>query len=110
MSTALRFNDRINKQDLEGLAELMTNDHVFIDSGGKVTKGKNVMKEGWKEFFKKYSDYRNEFTTVTVQDNIVVMVGCSRCSFKPLDGPSIWTARIRRGRVSEWRVFWLNER
>jgi uncharacterized protein (TIGR02246 family) len=108
--TALRFNDRINHQDIEGLAKLMTNDHTFIDSEGNVTKGKDAMKQGWKEFFKKYPDYRNRFTSVTVQDNVVVMVGYSTCSFKPLEGPSIWTARTHRGRVSEWRVSWLNER
>jgi len=56
MSTALRFNDRINQRDLEGLAELMTNDHTFIDSSGEITKGKDVMKEGWRDFFKKYPD------------------------------------------------------
>jgi uncharacterized protein (TIGR02246 family) len=110
MLIALRFNDRINQQDLEGLAELMTDDHAFIDSGGNVTKGKNAMREGWREFFKKYPDYRNIFTSVTVQDNVVVMIGYSTCSFKPLEGPSIWTARIHRGRISEWRVSWLNER
>jgi ketosteroid isomerase-like protein len=108
--TALRFNERINQQDSEGLAELMTADHKFIDSAGKVTRGKIVMKEGWREFFKKYPDYRNIFTSVTVQDDIVVMVGYSKCSFNPLKGPNVWTARIRGGRVSEWRVFWLNER
>jgi uncharacterized protein (TIGR02246 family) len=110
MLTALRFNEKINQQDPEGLAELMTDDHTFIDSGGSVTKGKNVMKEGWRDFFKKHPDYRNKFTSVTVQDNIVVMIGYSTCSFKPLDGPNIWTARIQSGRVSEWRVFWLKER
>ena len=110
MLTALMFNERINQQDLEGLAELMTDDHTFIDSGGNVIKGKNVMKDGWREFFKKYPDYRNKFTCVTVQDNVVVMVGYSMCSFKPLDGPNMWTAKIRRGRVSEWRVYWLDER
>jgi len=56
MLTALRFNERINQQDLEGLAELMTNDHTFIDNSGNVTKGKDVMKEGWRDFFKKYPD------------------------------------------------------
>jgi len=110
MLTALRFNEKINQQDLEGLAELMTDDHTFIDGAGNVTKGKKVMKEGWREFFKKYPEYRNKFTSVTVQDNIVVMVGYSTCSYKQLDGPNIWTAKIRGGRVSEWRVCWLNER
>jgi len=61
MLTALRFNDRINQQDLEGLVELMTDDHTFIDSEGNVTKGKDTMKQGWKEFFKKYPDYQNNF-------------------------------------------------
>jgi len=109
MLTALRFNDRINQQDLEGLVELMTDDHTFVDNAGNVTKGKNVMKEHWRGFFKKCPDYRNEFTGVTVQDNVVVMVGYSVCSLKSLNGPNIWTAKIHDGRVSEWKVFWLNE-
>jgi ketosteroid isomerase-like protein len=110
MLTALRFNEKINLQDPEGLAELMTHDHMFIDAEGNVTKGKNVMKEGWRQFFKQYPDYRNKFTSITVQDNIVVMVGYSTCSFKQLEGPNIWTARIRGNRVSEWKVSWLNKR
>jgi ketosteroid isomerase-like protein len=108
--TALKFNEEINQRSLGGLAGLMTDDHTFIDSSGKVTKGKDVMKEGWRDFFEKYPDYRNIFTCVTIQNNFVVMVGYSTCSYKPLDGPSIWTAKIRGERVSEWRVYWLNRR
>jgi len=110
MLTALRFNERINQQDLEGLAELMTDDHAFIDSGGSVTKGKDSMIQSWRYFFEKYPDYRNELTHVMVQDNVVVMVGYSRCSYKPLDGSNVWTAKIRGERVSEWRVYWLDQR
>jgi len=113
MLAALRFNERINQRDLDGLAELMTDDHTLIviaNNKGETTNGKNVVKEGWREFFKKYPDYRNTFSSVTVQDKIVVMVGLSKCSFKPLDGPNMWTAKIRGGRVSEWRVCWLDER
>jgi ketosteroid isomerase-like protein len=110
MSIALKFNEKINQQDLEGLAELMTDDHTFIDNSGEITKGKDVMKEGWRKFFNEYPDYQNIFTSVTTQNNIVVMVGYSTCSYKPLDGPSIWTAKIRDGRISEWRVYWLDKR
>lgn len=46
MSIALKFNEKINQQDLEGLAELMTDDHTFIDNSGEITKGKDVMKRG----------------------------------------------------------------
>jgi len=110
MSIALKFNEKINQQDLEGLAELMSDDHTFIDNSGEITKGKDIMKEGWREFFNKYPDYQNIFTCVTTQNNVVVMVGYSTCSYKPLDGPSIWTAKIRDGRISEWRVYWLDKR
>ncbi len=110
MSVALRFNERINQQDAEGLAEMMTDDHAFIDSDGTITKGKNVMMEGWRNFFKEYPDYRNIFTSVTVQNDVVVMVGYSVCSFKPLNGSNIWTAKVRGECVSEWRVIWLDKR
>jgi len=110
MSVALRFNERINQRDLKGLVELMTEDHTFIDSDGKITKGRDVMKEGWKAFFETYPDYRNVFTCVTVQSKVVVMVGYSTCSHKPLAGPNIWTAKVRGNRVSEWRVYWLDQR
>jgi len=108
MSVALRFNEKINQQDLEGLAELMTDDHTFVGSDGTVTKGKDVMKKVWREFFKGYPDYRNIFTCVTTQNNIVVMVGYSTCSYKPLNGPNVWTARVRGGLLLEWRVIWLD--
>lgn len=110
MLVALKFNEKINLQDLEGLAELMTEDHTSIDNSGEITEGKDVMKEGWRQFFKKYPDYRNTFTSVVVQENVVVMVGYSTCSYKPLDGPNVWTARVHQGLVSEWRVYWLNQR
>ncbi len=107
---ALKFNEKINQRDLDGLVELMTDDHIFVDNSGNETKGRNVMKEGWREFFKKYPDYQNIFTSATVQNNVVVMVGYSSCSNKLLDGPSVWTAKVHSGLVSEWRVHWLNPR
>jgi ketosteroid isomerase-like protein len=50
--TAMRFNEKINRQDLEGLAELMTEDRTFVDNDGMVTRGKDAMKKGWRDFFK----------------------------------------------------------
>jgi ketosteroid isomerase-like protein len=108
MMVALRFNEKINQRYLDGLVELMTDDHTFIDNSGDTDKN---MKEGWRQFFEKYPDYRNIFTSVTVKDNVVVMVGYSTCSNEPrLNGPSMWTAKVRGGLVSEWRVYWLDKR
>jgi ketosteroid isomerase-like protein len=108
MSIAMKFNEKINQRDLEGLSELMTDDHAFIDSAGTITKGKAVMREGWKDFFQRFPDYQNIFTCVTVQNDIAVMVGYSSCSFKPLDGPNVWTAKADGKQISEWRVIWID--
>ena len=105
ISIALRFNERINAQDLTGLSEMMTEDHVFIDIPGEVHEGRDMMVSGWFTFFKTYPDYRNNFTNVEVKGELVIMVGFSECSYDPLDGPAIWTAKIRDGLVAEWRVY-----
>jgi len=110
MNTALKFNEKINQRDVEGLAALMTDDHSFIDSDGTVTQGKEIMKPGWGDFFSKFPDYKNIFNCVTVQDGIAVMVGYSTCSYKPLNGPNIWTAKVIGKQIAEWRVYWLDNR
>ncbi len=108
MMVALRFNEKINQRDLEGLVGLMTDGHKFIDNSGEIDRN---MKVGWRKFFKGYPDYRNIFTSVTVKNNVVVMIGYSTCSNeRRLNGPSMWTATVDGGRVSEWRVYWLDQR
>jgi ketosteroid isomerase-like protein len=42
----LDFVSRINAHDAESLAELMTKDHVFVDSLGRSFKGREEMKKG----------------------------------------------------------------
>ncbi|MGV9104007.1 MAG: hypothetical protein ACOC3C_07830, partial [Candidatus Thorarchaeota archaeon] len=55
--------------------------------------------------FSKYPAYRNIFTKVENRGNLVIMIGHSECSVDVLDGPSIWTAKIRCDQVAEWRVY-----
>jgi ketosteroid isomerase-like protein len=105
ISITLRFNEKINARDLTGLGEMMTEDHIFIDIPGEVHEGRAMMVPGWFDFFKNYPDYRNNFTHIEVKDGVVIMVGFSECSHDPLDGPAIWTAKIRDGLIAEWRVY-----
>ncbi len=83
----------------------MTEDHVFIDIPGEVHNGRPRMVSGWFDFFRLYPDYRNNFTHIEVKNGLVIMIGFSECSHNPLDGPAIWTAKIRDGLISEWRVY-----
>jgi uncharacterized protein len=101
----LQFNDCINRQDLAGLGSLMTADHVFIDSSEEVYSGKELVLEGWADFFRRYSDYRNHFSLIQSGENQVAVMGFSTCSHRPLAGPALWAARVENDLVSGWRVY-----
>jgi GNAT superfamily N-acetyltransferase/ketosteroid isomerase-like protein len=105
VSLVMRFNDCINDQDADGLHALMTEDHKFIDSSGDVDCGREEMTQGWRDFFKSFPDYRNLFSCVEARDDFVVILGRSVCKYEPLHGPAIWTAKVRDGLMSEWRVY-----
>ncbi len=103
--SVLQFNRYINARDLDGLASLMTDDHRFIDSENDVHDGKESMLGEWQEFFESYPDYQNIFESVYFRDSGVIMRGYSTCSYEPLDGPAIWSAKVQDGLLSEWRVY-----
>ncbi|TFF67976.1 nuclear transport factor 2 family protein [Candidatus Thorarchaeota archaeon] len=100
-----RFNQCITEKDLDTLRSLMTEGHRFIDASGDVVEGKKEMTEAWRDFFRRYPDYCNVFEPYEVREGLVIMLGYSICSHEELDGPAIWSARVRGNRVSEWRVY-----
>ena len=102
---ALQFNECINQRDIDGLAQLMTDDHVFIDTADHALEGKQPCLAGWQDFFRAFPDYKNIFETVKVKDTFVMITGHSTCSDQRLEGPARWTAKIRDGKVAAWRVY-----
>jgi ketosteroid isomerase-like protein len=99
-----RFNDCINARDSAGLAQMMTDDHVFIDAANNSVSGKRACVHAWQAFFAAFPDYRNDLAHLIVRPGLVVVVGHSSCSDPRLDGPALWTAKVRETGVSEWRV------
>ncbi|WP_455142670.1 nuclear transport factor 2 family protein [Candidatus Hodarchaeum mangrovi] len=55
--TVLLFNEAINNRNIQALANLMTDDHKFIDRKNEVTSPKQAMVQGWKYFFKNFPGY-----------------------------------------------------
>ncbi len=51
VETALLFLDRINQRHPDRLGELMTEDHVFIDSLGNEVRGREAMRQGWRSYY-----------------------------------------------------------
>lgn len=103
--TALRFNEHINSQNVEGLHALMTDDHTFIDRENEIYRGKETMTKGWTEFFKSFPEYRNTFTRVESHDDLVVLIGYATWAKEAQPDHAIWMATIRDDLVAQWRIY-----
>ncbi|MCD7978108.1 MAG: GNAT family N-acetyltransferase [Tannerellaceae bacterium] len=110
-SIALRFNDCINKADLQGLSVLMTDNHTFIDMAKNRTEGKiNNINKTWKPFFDLFPVYRNIFQKIITRGSTVIMQGYSVCSDECLNNVcAIWVAEVIKGKVSLWHIYSDNE-
>ena len=126
--TLLAFIDRINAHDVEGLAELMSDDHTFIDAHGNQVCGKEKMTAGWRGYFEWFPDYYIEVNEVfegrhahgSDEASAIVearedgetfaLFGFAGGSFKGKQSecwrlPVAWKASVRDGRVTLWQVF-----
>jgi hypothetical protein len=104
--TALLFNECINNRDIEGLVDLMTENHSLILDGHVHTKDKVSSRETWSSFFGMFPDYRNHFLRIESKDDLVVIKGKSTCSNEDkLNKNALWSARIQNDKVSEWQVY-----
>jgi hypothetical protein len=105
-AVAIRFNERISAGDVDGLAQLMSVDHTFIDTAGAAVIGRAACLEAWRRFFEAYPEYRNVFETVSSKGTDITIAGRSYCPGHPeLEGPALWTAVVHGDEVVEWRVY-----
>jgi len=131
IDVAREFVAAINRQDVEGLAALMTPEHCFTDSLGNVARGREGMRDAWALYFQMVPDYTLSIDETFVQDSAVVMLGTARGTYSHAfetvqetgqptpDGSSKWSRRwetpaavralIEDGKVAEWRVYADNE-
>jgi limonene-1,2-epoxide hydrolase len=130
---ARAFANAINRQDVEGLTDLMTPGHRFVDSLGGVTEGREKMRAAWIGYFRMVPDYSIVVEETYGDGPVVVMLGKAGGTYchpsdedlspgtprKPFDGqlkaenrwetPAAWRAVVEGGLVAEWRVYADNE-
>ncbi len=73
--TVLQFMDRINQRDVDKLAELMTEDHVFTDSLGNSVRGREKMRAGWRGYYALCPDYWVSHEEIFENGNLVAVFG-----------------------------------
>lgn len=118
LEVALRFVDRINAHDVDGLAALLTADHRFVDSLGAESAGREPLRSGWRQYFSMVPDYQVGVARTFAEGADVVLLGTARGTYTA-DGtlraanawstPAAWRARIRGELVAEWQVYADNE-
>jgi ketosteroid isomerase-like protein len=114
VDTALQFIERINKHDADKLAELMTEDHLFIDSLGHSVRGRDQMRVGWRNYYLFCPDYWVSHEEIFPSGDLVAVFGSAGGTIAA-EGKlapenvwltsAAWLARVERGLVKQWRVY-----
>ncbi|MGL5436908.1 MAG: nuclear transport factor 2 family protein [Lachnospiraceae bacterium] len=105
----LSFVDAINKQDLNLIIALMSDDFVFIDTyGGR--ENKENMKTGWQGYFEWFPDYCIQVEEYIENDEFSVILGCASGSYlgkpdKHWEFPAAWKVVVSGNQVAVWQVF-----
>ena len=108
------FVKAINAGDPDAIAKLLSEDHVFVDSGGRMVRGRDAMREAWVGYLAMVPDYTLRVEQTLSSRSLVVLLGTAEGTIsegKKLDPdnhwetPGAWKAVIRRGKVAEWRVY-----
>jgi ketosteroid isomerase-like protein len=114
----LAFVNAINRRDVDMLCRLMTDDHLFVDTGGAQHRGRETMRAGWLGYFSMVPDYKIEVQEVVAEDPVVIIVGTARGTYsndgnlKPAgrwSTPGAWRAVVNGRQLAVWQVFADNE-
>lgn len=115
--TVISFVEKINEHDVDGLVELMSEDHTFIDSMGTVVRGKKEMKNAWKGYFKWFPDYEITIINTLLTNDSVGIFGIAKGTFNSEDPsdkdkfeiPAAWRAKVKCKHITEWQAIADNE-
>lgn len=109
-----QFIERIDRQDVNAIVELMAADHVFVDSGGDRYEGREHMRQGWVQYYRMIPDYRIDVEQTLVSGNRVAVFGVAAGTCA-VDGkllpenrwscPAAWLAVVEDGKMTECRNY-----
>ena len=117
-ATVRAFIERINAHDVDGLFELLSPQHAFIDSlGARLPYA--AAHRAWTGYFGMVPDYWIAVEQTLVDGDLSVVFGRAGGTFVPEGGelraenrwetPAVWRAVVSGGKLLEWRVYCDNE-
>ena len=108
------FIAAINRRNPSELSSLMTEDHSFVDSGGKIQSGRENMTAGWEVYFRMFPDYEIQVESILGDKNLVAVFGSASGTYNGKRGlipenriemPAAWKAVVENGKVKLWQVY-----
>jgi limonene-1,2-epoxide hydrolase len=108
------FIAAINRHDLSGLSDLMTEDHTFVDPAGRILSGRSNMMAGWKAYFQMFPDYEIHVERLLADKNLVAVFGSASGTYNGTRGvvsknriamPAAWKALVEDGKIKLWQVY-----
>jgi len=108
------FISAINRHAPSEISELMTDDHSFIDSRGKIQTGREKMIAGWKEYFRMFPDYYIRLESILSEQTLVAAFGSAFGTYNGKRGlaaenriemPAAWKAIVEHGKIKLWQVY-----
>lgn len=104
----------INAHDVEGIANVASVDHEFIDSLGGVLRGRDAVCAAWWAYFSFCPDYWVIVDEIIDGGSCVALFGTAGGNIVSRDGQgapigwrvtSAWRAVVKQGLVACWQVY-----
>lgn len=92
----------------------MSDDYLFIDSGGSKYQGKDIMIQGWISYFMMFPDYKIEIINIIESELVVGIFGYASGTFRGLKDennsnyyriPAAWKVIVIEGKIKHWQVY-----
>lgn len=108
------FIAAINRRDPYAISDLMTDDHTFIDSSGRIQSGRESMTTRWKEYFRIFPDYQIHVESLLADKALVAVFGSASGTYNGKRGlvaenritmPAAWRVLVENGKVKRWQVY-----
>ena len=108
------FIAAINRRSPSEISDLMTVDHTFVDSAGRVESGRENMAAGWDAYFRMFPDYTIRVESILGDRGLVAVFGSAAGTYKGKRGcvpenriemPAAWRAVVENGKVKVWQVY-----
>jgi ketosteroid isomerase-like protein len=108
------FIAAINRHSPSEISDLMTEDHTFVDSAGRIESGRENMTAGWREYFRMFPDYEIQVESILGDRALVAAFGSARGTYNGRRGlvpenriemPAAWRAVVENRKVRRWQVY-----